>query len=156
VDPREIEAIEGAYFPWIGALHSLLDSLVDRAEDAEIGQLSLVGCYADAEEAGARLRSIAAQATRRARELPRRGGHAALAAGMAALYLSAPEAAAPEALPLSRGALEAAGALVRPSLLVFEVWRGAAAARSALGRSTVEGEPRGLVGPVVGSTSATR
>jgi len=38
-DAREIDR---AYFPWIGALHSLLDSLVDRIEDHERGQPSLL------------------------------------------------------------------------------------------------------------------
>ncbi len=33
----DVAAIEGAYFPWIGALHSLLDSIVDQAEDAATG-----------------------------------------------------------------------------------------------------------------------
>ena len=31
LDPARREALRGAYFPWIGALHVLLDSLVDRA-----------------------------------------------------------------------------------------------------------------------------
>ena len=29
LDEQDVAAIEAAYFPWIGALHSLLDSLVD-------------------------------------------------------------------------------------------------------------------------------
>ncbi len=32
LDPLDAAVIESAYFPWIGALHSLLDGLVDEAE----------------------------------------------------------------------------------------------------------------------------
>ena len=46
LDAREITHIEQAYFPWIGALHSLLDNLVDVAEDHATGQHNLIGCYA--------------------------------------------------------------------------------------------------------------
>jgi tetraprenyl-beta-curcumene synthase len=123
VDPREIAAIESAYFPWIGAFHSLLDGLVDEAEDAEIGQLSLFGCYACAEEAATRMRSLAVQAVRRARGLPAGRRHALLVAAMAGYYLSAPEASAPGVLPVSRGVLETLGDLARPALLVFKIRR---------------------------------
>ena len=41
----ETDAMESAYFPWIGALHVLLDSLIDRAADAQTGQHSLVDHY---------------------------------------------------------------------------------------------------------------
>jgi tetraprenyl-beta-curcumene synthase len=124
VDRCEIDAIEGTYFPWIGAFHSLLDSLVDEAEDAAIGQLSLVGCYASMEQAAARLGWIAARAARRARGLPCGRRHAVLVAGMAGYYLSAPEASAPGALALSRTVRGAVGALLGPSLLVFDLRRG--------------------------------
>jgi tetraprenyl-beta-curcumene synthase len=41
----EATAIELAYWPWIGALHSLLDSLVDLGEDAADQQHSLLSYY---------------------------------------------------------------------------------------------------------------
>jgi tetraprenyl-beta-curcumene synthase len=124
VDRCELEAIEGAYFPWVGAFHSLLDSLVDEAEDAAIGQLSLVGCYASREQAAARLGWIAERAASQARELPCGRRHAVLVAGMAGYYLSAPEASAPGALALSRAVRGAVGGPVGPSLLVFDLRRG--------------------------------
>ncbi len=88
-DAGEIAAIEGAYFPWIGALHSLLDSVVDEVEDAEIGQLSLVGCYDCAPDAAERMGWLAARAMSGARELPGGSAHAVIVAGMAGYYLSA-------------------------------------------------------------------
>jgi tetraprenyl-beta-curcumene synthase len=123
VDPREIAAIEGAYFPWIGALHSLLDSLVDEAEDAAIGQLSLFGCYASTDDAVARMWSLAARAARSARGLSAGRRHALLVGAMAGYYLSAPEASAPGVSVVSRGIRETLGELARPALLVFRVRR---------------------------------
>jgi tetraprenyl-beta-curcumene synthase len=120
-DPCEVAAIESTYFPWIGALHSLLDSLVDCAEDAEIGQLSLVGCYASPADAAARLGTIATQAARRAQELPGGEWHGALVAAMAGHYLSAPQASAPEAATIASNAGAAMGALAGPILVMFRV-----------------------------------
>jgi tetraprenyl-beta-curcumene synthase len=134
IDPREVAAIEDAYFPWIGACHSLLDSLVDREEDARIGQLSLIGCYADSDDAAARIGWIAAQAMRHARELPRGCGHAVLFAGMAGFYLSAPQAAASTAQPICREVEAALGPLARPTLSVFDLRRRLAGRRAGRGR----------------------
>ncbi len=118
-DSCDVAAIESAYFPWIGALHSLLDSLVDRAEDAEIGQLSLVGCYASPADAAARIGTIATHAARRARGLPGGEWHAALVAAMAGHYLSAPEASAPEVVAIASNVRAAMGALAGPILVMF-------------------------------------
>jgi len=123
LDPRELAQVEDAYFPWIGACHSLLDSLVDREEDARIGQLSLIGCYADADEAAARLGAIAARSMRHARELPAGHAHAVLFAATAGFYLSNPKAAAPEHLPVRRAIRKVLGPLARPTLLVFALRR---------------------------------
>lgn len=41
----ELGALERAYFPWIGALHVLLDSLVDRSGDIARSEHSLLGHY---------------------------------------------------------------------------------------------------------------
>ena len=50
-------AVENAYFPWIGALHSLLDSLIDLSEDRASGQRALIENYTDAAETASRLNS---------------------------------------------------------------------------------------------------
>jgi tetraprenyl-beta-curcumene synthase len=132
-DPRELAALEGAYFPWIGALHSLLDSLVDRREDADTGQFSLIGCYRSREDAAVRMAAIAAQAAHAARRLPRGRRHLVLFAGMAGSYLYAARdaqparASAPDACGIVAGVLPAMGGLARPTLLVF-------AARDMAGR----------------------
>jgi len=123
VSSEEQEQIENAYFPWIGALHSLLDHLVDTSEDAACGQRSLVGYYASPAEAAERMQVLAAEALRVARALPQGRRHAVILAGMAGYYLSAPEASAPRALPVTEKVRETIGRLMGPALLVFKARR---------------------------------
>jgi tetraprenyl-beta-curcumene synthase len=123
VHPSDIEAIENAYFPWIGVLHSLLDHLVDRSEDTAVGQRSLIDYYASPEEAAIRMQALAGQAVCVARALPRGRRHAIILAGMAGYYLSCAEASAPGARPIARNVREAVGALATPTLLVFKARR---------------------------------
>ncbi len=42
---EEVRALDYAYFPWIGGLHSLLDNLIDKHEDEAAGHRSLVEYY---------------------------------------------------------------------------------------------------------------
>jgi tetraprenyl-beta-curcumene synthase len=118
-----IVAINDAYFPWIGALHSLLDNIVDRQEDAITDQRSLVEYYASPAQAAARLRVLAVKAVGHARALPRGERHAIILAAMAGNYLSSPEANAPDVKTLSQSVLEAIGDLATPTLLVFKLRR---------------------------------
>lgn len=119
VREQEIAAIEAAYFPWIGALHSLLDNLVDVAEDYATGQRSLVGCYASSLDAATRMRLLAERSLRAARALPERDGHELVLAAMASLYLSTPDAALPAASPVAHAVLDALGEPARLAMLVF-------------------------------------
>lgn len=125
VGPDEAVSMEEAYFPWIGSLHLLLDGLIDRREDVATGQRCLLDYYASREEAAARMGIIATEALRRIGALPpeQRQQHALLLAGMAGHYLSAREAALPEALLASRSVLAAIGWLAAPAMLVMGVRR---------------------------------
>ena len=119
VAEAEIAAIEGAYFPWIGALHSLLDNLVDIAEDYATGQRSLVGCYASSLDAATRMRLLAERSVRAAEELPESRGHVLILAAMASFYLCTPEASAPAARAVAHAVLDALGEPAQLSMLVF-------------------------------------
>lgn len=123
VPTRDVEAIEDAYFPWIGGLHSLLDHLVDRSCDAALGQRSLIDYYSSPEDAAARMQALAERAMRAAQAIPQGRRHAIILTGMAGFYLSAREASAPEARPISRGVREAVGGLVAPTMAVFRARR---------------------------------
>ncbi len=119
VEDTEIAAIEGAYFPWVGALHSLLDNLIDAAEDYATGQRSLVGCYASPLDAATRMGLLAERSMSAARVLPGGRGHALLLAAMASFYLSTPEARAPETAPVAAAVLSALGEPAELSMRVF-------------------------------------
>jgi len=156
---EDVAAIDAAYFPWIGALHSLLDSLVDEEEDAATGQFSLVGCYRSAPEVATRMRWLAQRARREARALTGGRQHAVLVAAMACHYLSELESSATSASvlvaragvtgagvagagELVRGVREAMGGVAGPALAIFRARRLAARlVHSLAGASVMKREP---------------
>ncbi len=121
LDPRVVCAVQDAYFPWIGALHSLLDNLVDVGEDRATGQHSLVGAYASPEQAASRMGWLAERSLSVADGLPGGRGHTLLLAAMASFYLSTPEASTPRALPVRRTVLDALGRSAALAMVVFRV-----------------------------------
>ncbi len=124
--PSHVDALERAYFPWIGALHSMLDQLIDTAEDARTSQRNLTGYYTSDQEAARRMGWLAKRSLEQAEELFPAGRHPLVVAAMASFYLSAPEALAPDAAPVSRAVLEAIGPAVRLAVAVFKTRRIAA------------------------------
>lgn len=83
----DAERVRDVYSSEISALHSLLDSLVDRAEDLASGQLSLIDCYASPEEAAGRLLQLARDSVRLVGDLPEPSAHLLLVIAMACSYL---------------------------------------------------------------------
>ncbi len=88
LESERVAAIERVYHPCAGALHSLLDSLVDEAEDAAGRQLSLIGCYASSLLAAERMRGLAAEALGATRGLHDARRHRLLLRAMACSYIS--------------------------------------------------------------------
>jgi len=121
----EAAATDSAYFPWIGALHVLLDSLIDRPADIASGHHSLVGHYASVEEAASRLSTIAVRAMQATETVPESVQHAMILAAMTSFYLSAPCASAPATCAVARGVLEAMGGLAAPTMVVLRTRRAA-------------------------------
>ncbi len=93
--PYQVLQLESSYFPWIGSLHTLLDSLIDRDEDEASGQKSLIDYYASREEAITRLQVLADRAGRQARSLSDGNHHLMILAAMASFYLSVGQATDP-------------------------------------------------------------
>jgi tetraprenyl-beta-curcumene synthase len=93
--PEDAARVAAAYFPWVSALSSLLDSVADRAQDEASGNHSYVAHYATRAAAARRLGAITALAVAETRALPQGAQHAAIVAAMACFYLceSAAEAA---------------------------------------------------------------
>ncbi|HEY4896999.1 MAG TPA: DUF2600 family protein [Solirubrobacteraceae bacterium] len=117
--------MERAYFPWIGALHVLLDSLIDRDADAETGHHSLVDHYESAEEAASRLSTIAARALQATELVPESIQHAMILAAMTSFYLSAPCARSPAAALATERVLDTMGTLATPTMVVLRARRAA-------------------------------
>jgi tetraprenyl-beta-curcumene synthase len=122
----ETRATHEAYFPWISALHVLLDSLIDRATDLEHGHHNLIDHYASPTEAAQRLGWIAARAVRAAEALPDGTRHALILAAMTSFYLSAPATTTPGAMLARQRVLETMGALAAPTMAVLRARRVAA------------------------------
>lgn len=99
--PAEATAIETGYWPWIGALHSLLDSLVDEAEDTQDDQRSLLSYYPTPQETITRFQLLATQAQRAAVALPRAPEHLLILAAMTSHYLTTPLPGSPVAQQIS-------------------------------------------------------
>ena len=116
-------AIEHAYFPWIGALNTLLDSLVDLREDATANRTSLLNYYSSPQEAAERMRLIANQSMQAIHSLPHSEDHALILSGMASFYLSSPTTSRPTARPMAESVERALSPTADPWLLMHRARR---------------------------------
>jgi tetraprenyl-beta-curcumene synthase len=122
--PSDVRAIEDAYFPWIGALHSLLDSLVDRDEDVATGERGLIDCYPSPVDAAIRMRTIAGEALRRAAALPCGRRHRLIVAAMTSFYICEIHgSASPQAQLVAPCVLDAIGGLAAPTMAILGMRR---------------------------------
>lgn len=119
----ELAEVESAYHPWIGALHTLLDSLVDWNEDERAGQPSLLDNYTSSDELVERMRVLAVSSQAATTTLAHSTLHAALLAGMVSVYLARPEARTKRAAPVANAVLGAVGSLTGPSLAILRTRR---------------------------------
>ncbi len=129
---HEAAAIEEAYVPWIGALHVLLDSLVDWPSDLAAGHHSLIAHYASGADMTCGMGAVADAAVRSVRSLPQAQQHEMLLAAMAGLYLARPSASLPYAAETTDRILQALGDLAWPAMRVH---RARNRARSATNRN---------------------
>jgi tetraprenyl-beta-curcumene synthase len=132
LDSRDVAQIDGAYHPWIGALHSLLDSLVDRREDRDGGRLCLLDHYPSTTSAESRLADLAQRCRTACERLPGAQAHRVIVTAMASYYLSAPECDTAEAQAI---AAELTAALGRPLSVAIAMFRARRLLRSLTGRS---------------------
>jgi tetraprenyl-beta-curcumene synthase len=115
-DARDLDC---AYFPWIGGLHSLLDSLVDRSEDHDKGQRSLLDYYRSPTDAAIRLAGLATRARGATESLPDAHAHRVIVTAMCSYYLSAPQCDTREARMISNRLTEAFGLPLSVAILMF-------------------------------------
>jgi tetraprenyl-beta-curcumene synthase len=127
VDPDDARDIDRAYFPWIGALHSLLDSLVDRDEDHQRGQRSLLDYYSSPAGTAFHLGSLAGRARSATERLPNRHAHRVILTAMCSYYLSAPQRDTAEAHTVTRRLTEVLGLPLNVAIVMFRIKRLASA-----------------------------
>lgn len=126
----DIARAQGAYFPWISAATTMLDSFVDQLEDAEHGDHSYVAHYPSPAQAAARIRELVRRSLREVDALRDPERHRLIVACMVAMYLSK-DSAHSRALRATTWSLVAAGGSLTWLLLpVLRLWRIAYAQRS--------------------------
>jgi tetraprenyl-beta-curcumene synthase len=118
---REAEALDGAYL-WICAL-TVLDSLVDRAQDRTAGQPGYARHYASDELMAERLVGLARGAAARAAALLDGAHHVVTLVGIVAYYGSARAAGDPQARAALARVRRELRPLIAPTLALMRAWR---------------------------------
>lgn len=110
----------GAY-ERVASVATLLDSLIDHANDTRADDHSYVGYYGDPATAADRIALVAREALAAVAPLPQAAHHTMTVAGVAAYYLSAPEAA--QVRLATRPTRVELRPVITPILLSFHVLR---------------------------------
>ena len=108
-----VDALVTGYFPWICALHILLDYLIDLTEDRDMGQLNFVEYYRDTSETVEHLQHILQECLSLAQRLPHPQFHIRVIRGLLAMYLSDQKVQHSEVMPLAEKLLRTAGHTTR-------------------------------------------
>lgn len=128
-DARRIDA---AYLA-IGAVTTMLDSLVDERVDAARGEPGFIRLYATHEQLAGGLCALTREALARALEAPHGEHHAMTLAGVVAYYTTHPGAQDRHARDLVAAVRREVSPTVWPALAVMSSWRAAKRARAAGG-----------------------
>jgi tetraprenyl-beta-curcumene synthase len=127
----EIDSTYAAYFPWLSATTTMLDSYVDQAEDIANGDHSYVAHYPDPESALRSIQTLVLGSLTETRSLPNGHRHAVIASAMIAMYLSKDTAQAPQLRAGTGIFIRAGGSLTRLLLPILRAWRVVYVQRSA-------------------------
>lgn len=116
-------SIECAYFPWVGALSTLLDSVVDHRIDRAENQRSLIDHYGSPGVTAERLQLMAVEAQCAIGRLADAPNHMMILVAMAAFFHSRPQASVPEISQVTQAVLKTVGNWGSPALLFFRIQR---------------------------------
>lgn len=120
---HEIADVSAAYFPWVSLTTVMLDSYVDRAQDAVTGGHSYLEHYGSEAEALERLRESVARSVAGVLRLRDGERHAVVVACLVAMYLSNDSARAPGMRATTREIVAAGGSLTQLLVPVLRAWR---------------------------------
>lgn len=120
----QARAIDAAYLS-MGALATMLDSLIDYQHDVSMNTQWYLPHYEDRAQLADSLAETARRAAAQARALPHPAHHLMTLAGVVAYYLSAPEARSEPARTLTVRLRRELRPLLTPTLAVMRTWRAA-------------------------------
>ena len=117
--PDQAIALERAYFPWVGALSTLLDGVIDQERDSAEGQRRLIDHYTAPEETATRLSLLAREALGAILPLSDAPQHTMLLEAMAAFFHATPPALTPNVSVATQAVVDTMGAWTAPALFFF-------------------------------------
>jgi tetraprenyl-beta-curcumene synthase len=123
VEAPVAQQIDHAYFPTIGALHSLLDSVVDRDEDRDKGQRSLLEHYGSPLHESVCLTTLASEARHACESLPSPHVHRVIVTAMCSYYLSAPQCRSKQGYATRVHLTDALGSMLDLAIVMFTTRR---------------------------------
>jgi tetraprenyl-beta-curcumene synthase len=127
-DPRtsasDARLIDAAYMA-IGAVVTLLDSIVDASADATWGEPGFIRLYDSREQLAQGLLALTREALTRARQAPRGEHHMMTLAGVIAYYTTHPGARETHARDLLAAVRRELSPTVWPALALMHMWRAA-------------------------------
>ncbi len=126
---EEAESLDRFYLR-VSALSTLLDALIDR--DRDQGSDSLLRVYRQRDDLADALCSLVREACELSGELPQGSHHLMIMAGVVAYYVSAPQARAAFARPVTARLRRELSPLIFPTLAVMRSWRAAKRARALI------------------------
>ncbi len=125
-----IEDTYRAYFPWTGALATMLDGFVDQFDDARHGEHCYVAYYQSPDDATTQISRLVRRCLSETHSLKNSERHTLVAASMVAMYLSRDSARASSLSMASQQIAQAGGSLTCALLPVLRLWRVASKSRA--------------------------
>jgi tetraprenyl-beta-curcumene synthase len=129
-DEAAVHRTHTAYFPWVSATATMLDSYVDEMDDAESGDHIYVAHYPTPALAIERIGWLLRRCLHEVSGVRDREKHVLIVASMTALYLSKDSARTPATRENTRTLAMAGGSLTRVLIPVLRLWRILYAVRS--------------------------
>lgn len=132
-EPASGDAIgraQRAYSPWVTLTTTMLDHLVDQADDELRGDHSYIAYYPTPETAARRVQELVRRCLTETHPLEHGERHTLIAACMIAMYLSKDSARTPDMRTGTRELTTAGGTLTHLLVPVLRLWRIAYAQRS--------------------------
>ena len=125
-----VEDTYRAYFPWSGALATMLDGFVDQFDDAHHGDHCYLAYYRSPDDATRHISRLVRRCLSETHSLKDGERHTLVAASMVAMYLSRDSARTSALSAATRQVANAGGSLTCALLPVLRLWRVANKARA--------------------------